>query len=218
LAGRMNSPYKGTTVKWDPLLGTFMQARGSNGMSTVHNGYIDDAIAYANKFGSVKFVGAIAIDEGTDDDPAEYDGDHTIDIGLNMPVADAVELAIGYQNVDSVDDRSALKVGVKWKSGDMAVAAQYETLDAGSAQGETDHLYANITMAMGEGASVVAAVGTRTDESSGGNNDGTYAAIAYKRALDKRVSYHAGLVMVDEGAVGANQDATQVGVGVRVKF
>lgn len=225
LIGRMNTPYKSSTVSWDPLLATFMQARGQNGMTggslgTGHNGYIDNTIAYANNFGSVKFVGAIGIDESTNNSTSnETDGDHAMTFSVNIPVADTVELAIAYLDAGSdLTDSTQLKVGAKWKaSSDITVAGQYETSEVTGIFDSTN-LYANVQMAMGGGASIVAAVGTQTDESTGGNNDGTYLALAYKKALSKKVSTHVGLVQVDEGVVGQNQDTTRIGAGVRVKF
>jgi len=55
LLGRMNTPYKASTVSYDPFLATFMQARGSNGMGdggVALYSYADNVIAYANKFGN----------------------------------------------------------------------------------------------------------------------------------------------------------------------
>ena len=63
MAGRMNSPYKSSTALWDPLYATFMQARGSNGMSVLHNGYINNSIGYTNKFGEANIAAAIALGE-----------------------------------------------------------------------------------------------------------------------------------------------------------
>lgn len=217
LAGRVNLPYKTATIKWDPFLATFMQARGSNGMSgSLHNGYADEVLAYANKFGSVKFVGAISLDEN-DVDPAdgELDGDHAITFSINAPVG-PVELAFGYVDVASEDDASALKVGVKWNSGDLTVAGQFETLDEGL--GDTSHIYLTATMGMGNGASISGSFGSQTDESDSDAKDGTYMAVGYKKALSKKVSWHGGVVVVDEGVTGADNDATQIGAGVRVKF
>lgn len=219
IAGRMNTPYKSSTVSWDPLLATFMQARGSNGMSVLHNGYINDTIAYANTFGAVKFVGAIGLDESNNDaDASEVDGDHAITFSVNVPVAETLELAVAYLDAGAdINDGTALKVGLKWNaSSDITVAGQYETLDVGL--GDTTNLYVNASMALGGGASVVAAVATQNDESTGGSNDGTYTTLAYKKSLSKKVSTHVGVVMIDEGAVGQNEDATQIGAGVRVKF
>lgn len=216
LTGRVNLPYKTATVKWDPFLGTFMQARGSNGMSTLHNGYADEVLAYANNFGSVKFVGAIALDEN-DVDPAdgELDGDHALSFSLNIP-AGPVEIGIGYVDVASVDDATAVKVGVKWTSGDITVAGQIEALDEGL--GDTSHGYVTASFGLGSGSSISVALGSVTDESASDAKDGTYTSVGYKKALSKKVSMHAGVVVVDEGVTTADNDATQVGAGLRVKF
>ena len=215
LAGRINTPYKTSTVKWDPFLATFMQARGSNGMSGLHNGYANEVLAYANTFGSVKFVGAVALDENDLDADGELDGDHTITFSVNVPVG-PVELAVGYLDATALDNGTAVKVGVKWKSGDLTVAGQFETLDEDL--GDTSHVYVTASMAMGGGATVAAAFGTVTDEGATDAKDGSYVSLGYKKAMSKKVSWHAGVVVVDEGVTGADQDATQIGAGVRVKF
>ena len=59
--GTMNTPYKSATVGWDPFLATFMQARGSNGMSRLHNSYGQNVIAYSNNFGDTKLIAGIEV-------------------------------------------------------------------------------------------------------------------------------------------------------------
>lgn len=221
LFGRMNSPYKSSTVKWDPLLATFMQSRVSNGASALNTGYLNDVIAYANTFGTIKFVGAISLDESDNNENAgagdgDLDGDHAITFSVNVPIGDALEIAVGYLNLDSLNDGTAIKVGLNWKGDGMGGSVQIEALDKDL--GDANHIYANYHIAVSESGAVVVGLGTRTDESSGGSNDGTYAALAYKSALSKKVSWHAGVVLHDEGVVGQNEDVTQIGGGVRVKF
>ncbi len=212
LLGRINSPYKTATVKYDPFLSTFMQARGSNGMSTKHNSYIDEVIAYSNKFGKVKFVGAIALDEPTTTDD---NGDHTLALSLNIPVGESFEIALGYLDEAAKDDGTAVKVGLKWKSDKVTVAGHYETLDAGLSN--TSNIFATATYALSKGSSISASLGSQTDESAG-SNDGTYTAVGYKKAMSKKVSYHLGAVVMEDGQVGSGNSVTQVGGGVRVKF
>lgn len=215
LVGRMNSPYKSSTVKWDPLLATFMQSRVSNGASQLNTSYINDTIAYANTFGNVKFVGGISLDETDSDGDGELDGDHALTASVNIPLGDALELALAFINIDSLDDGLAVKAGLKWNGDGMGAMVQFETLD--ESLGDVNHLYANYHIAVGNKGSVVVGLGVRTDESSG-SNDGTYAAVAYKKAISKKVSAHAGLVLHDEGVIGQNEDVTQIGAGLRVKF
>lgn len=229
MAGRLNTPYKTSTVKWDPFLATFMQARGNNGMTALHNGYASNVVAYANKFGEASFVGAIAFDEENNDTPADtdLDAEHAITASLNMPVADSIELAVAFLSGQlshlefpgaAADQKNgtAVKVGLKWTSGDMTVAGQYEVLDEDL--GDESNLYLTASMNMGNGSSIAAGVGVRTDEGATDAKDGTYTALGYKKAFNKMVSGHIGLMMVDEGVMTANKDVTQFGGGLRVKF
>ncbi len=50
--GTISSPYKSSTVGWDPFLATFMQARGNGGLSVQHNGYVEGAINYRSNWWS----------------------------------------------------------------------------------------------------------------------------------------------------------------------
>ncbi|MEN8169770.1 MAG: porin [Pseudomonadota bacterium] len=179
MMGTMSSPYKMATVKWDPFLATSAQARGNYGMSELHNGYVNNAIAYANKFGMAKVVAAIVLDENADAfaDPAnsETTGNHAISFSVNAPVG-PVELAFGYHDasdygVDSADplnpvlspsaqndDFTAMKLGVKYAAGPISVAFQHETLEVGKGvvdttiEGDTTditHMYLNATYTAG---------------------------------------------------------------------
>lgn len=145
LVGRLNSPYKSSTVKWDPFLATFMQARGNEGVTAAgHNGYVENVVAYANKFGKAKFVAAIGLDESNDNPGTpdrDADGDHALTASVNMPVG-PVELALAYVNTggiprtgnpgtDGTSDIAAIKLGAKYKTGALTLAGQYETVDVG---------------------------------------------------------------------------------------
>jgi predicted porin len=235
LMGTMNTPYKSTTVGWDPFLATFMQARGNNGMSKtpgLYNSYGQNVLAYSNKAGDVKYTVGINLDESDNDLPdggdpdnlpdgdGKRDGDHGFHLGVNAPIGDSLEVAFGLltesEDSDTVSAAgTATKIGIKWTSGDMSVAAQFETEDEDLT--DQDHMYVNFVKGLGNGASAAIAFGSKTDNSAAGN-DGTYVAIGYKKSMNKKVSWHAGFVMIDEGIVGANQDVSQVGGGLRVKF
>ncbi|MBL4762025.1 MAG: porin, partial [Gammaproteobacteria bacterium] len=124
LAGRMSTPYKTSTAKWDPFYTTFLQARGANGMSTLHNGEAANTLAYANTFGAVSFVGAVALDETAADD-------HTVIASLNMPMNDSLDLALAFLRDSSGDGATAAKLAVKWTGDGNGAVLQYESLDAG---------------------------------------------------------------------------------------
>ncbi|WP_303907479.1 porin [Thiohalomonas denitrificans] len=221
LIGTMNSPYKASTVGWDPFLATSLQARGSSGMSTLHNGYLSNTIAYANTFGAVKFVAGVAVDESDDEggpldvagEPTpdgETDGDHAISASLNAPIG-PVELALAYQD-NGGEDETAVKAGVKYSTGVFTVAGQYETLDEGLTNG--DHLYLTGSMAMGANTFSLSA-GTFSDDSVD-EIDEDYVALGVKHAFNKAVSAHAGYRMNDTDA--DNTDVNVLTAGMRVGF
>ena len=99
-AGTLATPYKSSTVSWDPFVTTFMQARGSYGMSDAHNGYASNAIAYINTFGNVKFVGAVVVDEGNNPtDATKTNGKNAMSLSVNMPFG-PVEVALAMVSAD----------------------------------------------------------------------------------------------------------------------
>ncbi|MGM0595039.1 MAG: porin, partial [Pseudomonadota bacterium] len=91
--GTMSSPYKSTTVKWDPMLGTFMQARGQGGMSKAHNSYMPNTVAYGNTFGSVWVKAAVILDQSDSDDDGEFDAENGMSLGMRVSLSDSTTLA-----------------------------------------------------------------------------------------------------------------------------
>lgn len=232
LAGRLATPYKSSTVKWDPFLATFMQARGSNGMSFLHDGYVDNAVAYANQFGPAKVVLAVVLDEAQDPtDPSSTAGNHATSFSVNVPVG-PVEIAVAYIDMSEytitsdikdpmtgvvaipkgtqlADDSAATKVGVKYNAGAITVAGQYETFDDGL--GDYAQYYLTGSYAMG--ATTVSASYGADDIDNVNDN---YAAIGVSHAFSKSTNVYAGYRMSDSDVDGT--DASAVGAGLRVKF
>jgi predicted porin len=227
LAGRLSTPYKSSTVSWDPFLATAAQARGSNGMSGLHNSYVNNAVAYANKFGSAKVVAAVVLDEATDGvDTTETNGKHAVSFSVNAPVG-PVELALAFIDVSEHADpvnggaygknMSATKVGVKWTSGAITVAGQYEMLDKGFN-----------TVANNEGINVMFvtasyAMGANTVSASYGADDkkdaeGSYMAVGVKHTFSKNTSVFAAYRANDRDVTGADMDVNALTVGMRVGF
>ncbi len=237
LAGRMSTPYKSSTVKWDPFLATFAQARGNAGMTNgVHgNGsYLSNAVAYANKFGPAKVVIAAGIDEAVDAGatPAgsSTTGNHAISAAVNVPVG-PVELAIAVHdasdygaNTGATVDRSQTKVGVKYAAGALTVAAQVENSDVAVDDGTFTYLTGSYAM----GANTFSAsYGTyAADNTAGGanpawgGNDATYMAVGMKHAFSKATSVHVAYrsTTVDVPAGAAAADESAIGAGLRVNF
>ena len=234
LAGTMSTPYKMATVKWDPFLATSAQARSNFGMSDLHNGYAQNALAYANKFGMAKVVAAIVIDETQDATSTDRKtgGNHAISFSVNAPVG-PVELAIGYADASefgdisklgvksvmgtstvgvSSQDLTATKVGVKYAAGAMSVAFQMENIDMG-AGAEVDYMYLNGTYTAGANT-FAAAYGQQ--EVDGTNTTQTYMSLGMVHGFSKTVSAHVGYIAMDSDTTAG--DASGIAAGLRVKF
>ncbi len=215
LFGRLSTPYKSSTVKWDPFLATFMQARGNNGMSGLHNSYVGNVLAYANKFGPAKVVLAVALDEAKDAANNETYGNHATTASLNVPVG-PVELALAYFDASEMgggpDKNTAVKVGAKYGTGPFSVAVQYEQLDKGA--GDADVIYGVGQFKAGSNTFALAYGVTQPD--AAGASDKTYAALGVKHAFSKAITLHAGVTKNETD--GGNDDATLIGAGLRVKF
>lgn len=233
LLGTLSTPYKSSTVSWDPFLATFAQARGNFGMSGLHNGYADNVIAYANKFGPAKVVAAVALDEADTDagvNDGDANGNHAMTFSVNVPVG-PVEVAFAYIDVSEYtltsdlyhadvgvnvpantqlgEDATAMKVGVKYNAGPLTVAAQFEDLDEGL--GDYSSYYLTGSYAMGANT-ISASYGANDID----NVEGNYMAIGVKHAFSKNTSLMAAYRASDTDI--DNTDENAVGVSMRVKF
>lgn len=242
LAGRMATPYKSSTVKWDPFVTTFMQARGNGGMSsgvTGHSSYLDNVLAYANKFGPVTFVAGVGFDEAAEVDPVDGPtgstvGNHATTLSANIDLG-AVEVALAmvdaseYGNVFA-ENHSATKLGVKWDSGaGLGVAFQYEMLGDGHSEStavdpdtgdaETSSIvYLNGTYAMGANTFALA-LGQRASAASD-TDAGSYMALGMLHDFSKTTRVHVGYrSTTDMDYNGDNDDdESAIGAGLRVAF
>ncbi len=226
LLGTMSTPYKMSTVKWDPFLASSGQARGNAGASLEHNGYASNVIAYANKFGMAKVVAAIAIDETNDDsDPDSIDDGHSGTFSVNMPVG-PVEVALAYiKHPSKGDESSATKVGVKYTAGAIGVSLQHETVDAalqkdwsmGAAtpDGET---YTLLSATYTAGANTFALnYGMNEQDYVGGSIDNTNTTVGMVHSFSKTVSAHVAYTAIDIDG-GDALEANGIAAGMRVKF
>lgn len=234
LAGTLATPYKSSTVKWDPFVTTSLQARGNGGMSDAHNGYASNALAYANKFGPATVVLALVLDEGAEVPASDKtNAEHAKSISVNAPVG-PVEVAFAYVDAskfssitnlglgataaavaDKLDTLTATKIGVKWNSGAITVAGQYEMLSVklGAVDVSPTQLY--LTASYGMGANTISAGYGVADDDDSATDNTTYMAIGVKHAFSKSTSLTAGYRATD--ADGANDENT-VSVGLRVGF
>lgn len=226
LAGKLSTPYKSSTVKWDPFLATAAQARGSYGMggTLLQNGYVNNALAYANKFGPATVVLAVVLDEADKGDGNTY-GNHAKSFSVNAPVG-PVEVALAYIDVTdfgsaSSPDGTATKIGVKWNSGAITVAGQYEMVDKGALSGGNDGdtiIYVTGSYAVGANT-FSASVGQTTEANTGGADDVVkgYTAIGMKHAFSKSTSAHVAF-RSSTNDDAADNDESVFTAGLRVGF
>jgi len=230
IAGSFSSPYKVSTVKWDPFLATSLQARGSAGMSQLHNGYTGgNTLGYKNKFGGVKVFAAFIIDESSDNKtPASTNGDNGVSLGINAPIGKSIGLALAYHD-DGGTDTTAVKFGGTFKTGAIKVAAQMEKLGKGLAgKGDvkkganmpgTDGvtiIYGNVSFKMSAANTVSAGFGTSSSDGSSDVGDATYGSVGMLHSFNKKVRGHVGFRSVT-GKTASDESSVLV-AGLRVKF
>lgn len=222
VAGTMSSPYKSSTVKWDPFVTTFAQARGNGGMSTFHNGYAGNVVAYKNKFGMAKVTAAISLDEqnNTSQDDKTV-AQHAKSISVNVPVG-PVEIAVAYLDASNFnndpnvagsglgDNATALKIGVKYTAGAITVAAQNENLDEGAGDGSLTYLTGSYAV----GANTYSLGYGMDDSGDRFGDDTTYTAIGVNHKFSKKVSANVAYRAIDVKDAGE----TVFGAGLRVGF
>jgi predicted porin len=233
LAGTLSTPYKSSTVKWDPFLTTAAQARGSFGMNgKLHNGYVSNVLAYANKFGPATVVAAVVLDETADaTDTTKTYGKNALSFSVNAPVGpvevafayiDASEMGVdGTPTAQAAKNSTATKIGVKWASGPITVAGQYEMIDKGYFSGGNDGdnvIYVTGSYAMGANT-FSAGIGQTTEKNTGGADDvvKAYTALGMKHAFSKTTSAHVAF-RSSTNDDAADNDESVITAGLRVGF
>lgn len=231
LAGTLSSPYKSSTIGWDPFVTTSLQARGNGGMSALQNGYASNALAYAGSFSGVKVVAAMVLDESANG--TKTNGKNSLSFSVNAPVG-PVEVALAYIDISknnqvladlgapaNVNNLAATKLGVKWNSGAITVAGQVEMLDKGFSQTLNDSanmMYLTGSYAMGNNT-VSIGYGTADKKLSAlalalkanPTKNVTYTAIGVKHAFSKTTSTFVGFRSTDSGV---KEDTFSVGLRV----
>ncbi|MGV6859899.1 MAG: porin [bacterium] len=207
LAGRIATPYKTSTVKWDPFVATFMQGRNSGGTTPLHNGYADNVVAYANKFGPATVVAAVAFDESVNTATGETNANHAYTGSVNIPVG-PVELAVAFLDGGG-DNQLATKIGAKFTTGAITVAAQYEDLEENIGNGNL----AFLTGSFKAGKNTFSANIGRNDSDDAAVETIDYYAIGLTHSMSKKVRLHTGYT-----SHGGDNTTDTFGVGVRVKF
>ena len=233
-AGRLKTAYKYTGgVKYDAFVATVLEARGNGGMQGKvgggalgkaggHNGFVNDSIAYKNKFGNMHFW----LTYDLDTNKVDGKGGNSMTAALKYKAKNweaFVALVDDDQAVTALagDNYSATKFGGSYKFGAHKVNVQIEsaTNDRSVAAGDfdTDAYFVNYQLKMGKNTLDVALGNTDYTYVGAQNDDVDFTRIALRHSFSKNTSVWAGIRSTEENKVGgAEEDVTSL--GMRVKF
>lgn len=233
LVGTMSSPYKSSTASYDPFLATSFQARSNNGMSTLFNGYVSNAVAYANNFmdGQIKLVAALVVDEAQAAGEDKTTAHHGKSFSVNYDPS--AQLNVSFAHIDTTDmggatdsapNMKANKIGAKYTMDAITVAAQVEMLgegystDANKQSGNV--MFVSASYAMDKANTVSASYGSTSEKLTARDTNDTYFAFGLNHAFSKKtsgmVSYRASK-LGETAAVGSTTDRA-IGAVLRVNF
>jgi predicted porin len=217
LLGRLETPYKQAALGWDPLNGTFLQARANTGRSGGafgHGGYLNNALRYAHQIGDLRFQLFAAIDDLSDLGSGSTSGNHAWGFSMNVP-AGPVELMLahvdGSEFKQGPDKRTGTKFGLRWNEGPVTLAAHYEIRGRGLEDG--DFLFMSGSYQLDDQWTLTANFGRFFDDRDA--DDGDYAALAARYSIDQRLSVHGGFRRLSRDLSGNENIA---GVGMRMVF
>lgn len=212
-AGRLETPYMLSTVAWDPLNASFLQARGNLGRAPGplgHGGYVNDAVDYTGKLGAATLRVFHARNDAPGAAPSVPGSDDTWGASLNLPIG-AWELA--FVHVDAGDRgrgrRDASKLGARWSQGALSVHGQYEWRGRGLENG--DFLMLGASWRQGPRNWVLNA--GRFADDTAARDDGHYLALGLQQRINPRLSLHAGLRRSERERAGGE---TLLGLGLRI--
>lgn len=218
-AGRLKTAYKYTGgVKYDPFVATVLEARGANGMSgkvgvgainnaAGHNGFVDDSVAYKNKFGNMHFWLTYDLDTGG---PTADTGGNALTAALKFKQKSwEVFVAIVDDDNDGAvgTSYSSTKVGGQWKSGAHKLSAQYEMVDFNGA--DEDIMYIDYQYKYGKNI-IDIAIG---NDDVGASVDGEFTRLAFKHKFSKKTSAWLGYAKSE-----FTGDRDVIALGMRVDF
>ena len=240
-AGRLKTAYKYTGgVKYDAFVATLLEARGNGGMTgkvgsgalgkaAGHNGFVNDSIAYKNKFGNMRFW----LTYDLDTNKVDGKGGNSMSAALKYKAKNweaFVALVDDDQGVTATNGAQAYdstKFGGSYKFGAHKVNVQLEsgTFDAfGSTNdADMDTYYVNYQLKMGKNTLDVALGNTDIDNfGSADDEDTDFLRVALRHSFSKNTSVWVGHRSSETNVVATatqgnvTEDVTSL--GMRVKF
>lgn len=217
LVGRLETPYKLAALGWDPLNGTFLQARANTGRSGGafgHGGYLDNALSYGHQLGDLRFQLFAAVDDLSDIGSGGTSGNHALGFSSNL-TAGPVEMMLAHIDASEFKQgpvkRTGTKFGLRWREGPWTLAGHYEIRGRGLEDG--DFLFLSASYRLNEQWTFMTNRGRFFDQA--GDDDGDYAALAARYSIDHRFSVHGGFRRINRDVSGNENIA---GIGMRMIF
>ena len=247
-AGNLKSPYKYTSgVNYDTFVATTLSARqGSfnkdagviynggamSGGVYGHGGFVDRSIAYKNKWGGFSLWALYS----PDDSGQNTDGDLIFSAGFsggNWEVTYSNAHAEGCTAAASATDAclsntaeyDAQKVGASFKIGNHTIRGTVESTEskatpAATTSTDVDYMYLNYQLGFGNNALDVA-YGTRDQNSTNGNGDGTWMRVGLEHKMSKNTRVFVGYAEMDFDSVSTgsqSNDYSSLSAGMTIKF
>jgi len=222
--GRLKTAYKYTGgVKYDPFVATVLEARDGNAMSgkvgvgaikkaAGHHAFVDDSIAYKNKFGDISLWITYDLDDGG---PSSDTGGNALTASVKFSQKN---WEVFVATVDDDNDGapgngySATKIGGQFRTGPHKISAQLENADTGAVVNpDIQYIYLDYQFKMGKNIFDVAYGQVDPD---GANNDHDWLRLAVIHKFSKKTRAWIGWSNLDSDL--PNSDSSVVSVGLRV--
>jgi len=235
LMGRAVSAYKSSTVKWDPFLTTFLQARGNGGATTAYNSYVSNLAEYGKVWdldpAKIALKAQLMLDETREND---FGYSASVNVALS-----AIEVAAAYLSQDG--DESTLSLAAKYagkiagQTVGLVVRAEDTDVRGYSVPGsdsvldddtgavvtpavpsrgmEGSFIHVNGSIKMGK---VTPVIGVGQFSAADDDADATYIAVGVLVSVTKTTRFHIGYRQTNSDADAV--DAKAFGVGMSLKF
>lgn len=217
--GTLKSAYKYSGgVKYDPFVTTTLEARGNYGMTAKtsgQNGFINNALAYKNKFGALGVWATYSPDQtDRDGDGTKDGGEYTLAVSFNAGALEAFGARYDSGLSDSTKQYSSNKIGAKFKLGSgMAIMGQYEKGDKAGTDLKT--MFIGFHLGLGKNTIVLQAGNTKLDDGVDDANDGSYMAVGAIHKFSKKARVFVGYKK-SKGKDSPATEETVTSIGLRV--
>ncbi len=213
--GTQSTAYKMVTSSWDPLWGTFMQARGNGGASLLHNGYEGNSINYRSVWWGADLAYSWSVDDSDADSDGVADRNDLHSISLTFPQGRSTYV-IAYQDDNRVVAGHATKLGYRYEfEKDWTIATQIESLGGGVGDGKIG--FASFIYQDAPDLQYTFNLGAYNSNNNTTSPSLNYAAFGIKYAFTKKAITHYGLRYTNADT-NSNENEYAWGLGLRYRF